>query len=82
MGRRQPFVSRVAGQIDAYLRMFEDAGAGYVVASARTAGDSVRVVYRISDGPVILPLEEAHAYLRWLEAGNVGTHLDMTSHAA
>lgn len=85
-----PTLAEIENRIHAHLKRFErdpvinkrGKRAGmmllpYFLPNAYTFGRFVRVMYVMYQGAVSLSKAEALAYLRWLDAGNVGTHYQM-----
>lgn len=76
-------LTRIAERIREHLKRFEADSkreghlSPFCVPSAHRAGRCVRVSYRRFQRFTSLTREEAEAYLRWLDAGNVGTHWEM-----
>ena len=75
----------IAARIDAYLRRFErdlninvnvTAGGAkrFYYAGAAASGGWVGICYVSYQGSSSLRRAEAEAYLKWLDAGNIGTH--------
>ena len=80
-------LTAIANRINAHLKRFERdkkinkpiksggmATATYYFAGACRVGRFVSVCYVAYQGSTSLTRDEAVAYLKWLDAGNVGTH--------
>ena len=81
-------LTQVAAKISEYLQKFEadpkinvkrDGGtiSPYWQSGAYQAGRFVGVIYVRFQGSFTLKRDEAEKYLAWLEAGNVGKHLQV-----
>lgn len=91
MARPPSRSKELAAQISVFLKRFEADKNGcnkiptegpqkglraYYNAGAYAAGGRVFVIYISYQGPSSLTVDEASAYLAWLEAGGVGRHFD------
>ncbi len=83
----------LAERIDVHLKRFEAdkkinapdpkyKTRSYYYAHARGMGHRVFIVYISYQGHSMITIDEATAYLAWLDAGNVGRHYEQQKEAA
>lgn len=80
---KQPTAVEIADRIAEHLQRFESDKAlrkmlklRWPVACQGLAGKYVGIAYKVGQCVTFLKVDRALAYLAWLDAGNIGTHMD------